>query len=132
VDAAASAENALLPRYWDQEQDALEQDWSQEIVWCNPPYSRPAPFLVKASTACLAVILMRADCLTTHYTSEFPPSYLAVPKGRLSFDRPPGQSATGEAAPFGSVLFLYGGISDTQIRELREADFQVWKHHGET
>jgi phage N-6-adenine-methyltransferase len=132
VDAAANAENALLSRYWDQEQDGREQDWSQEIVWCDPPYSDPAPFLVKASTAGLAAVLLRADSLTTHYAHAHPPSYVAVHKGRIPFDRPEGQGGQGGAAPFGSVLFLYGGISDTHILELREAGFQVWKHHGET
>src|SRR5438477_84289 len=66
VDATANAENALLPRYWDHEHDAMQQDWSQEDMWCNPPYSRPAPFLAKATTAHLAVVLLWADCLTTH------------------------------------------------------------------
>jgi phage N-6-adenine-methyltransferase len=129
VDAAASADNALLPRYWD---DALRQDWSQENVWCNPPYSRPAPFLKKASTAYLAVVLLRADSLTTHYTADCPPSYLAVRKGRIPFDPPPGQSGTGEAAPFGSVLFLYGSVTETQIIALRQEGFQVWKNYVET
>lgn len=108
------------------------QDWSQENVWCNPPYSRPAPFLRKASTARLAAVLLRADCLTTHYADDFPPSYLVVRTGRIPFDSPPGQSGTGEAAPFGSVLFLYGGITETQIIGLVQAGFQVWKNYKES
>ncbi len=38
VDAAAHGSNHKLERYWDLEADGLEQDWSIERVWCNPPY----------------------------------------------------------------------------------------------
>jgi hypothetical protein len=129
VDAAATAENALLPRYWDQAQDALQQDWSQERVWCNAPYSRPARFVAKASTARLAVVLLRADCLANQYAADYPPSYLAVVTGRIPFDPPAGRGGNGRAAPFGSVLCLYGGVTETQILALRQAGFQVWEHY---
>ena len=126
MDGAAVADNALLPRYWS---DALTQDWSKETVWCNPPYSSPAPFLRKASTARLAVVLLRADSLATHYTADHPPSYLAVRKGRIPFEPPPGRSGPSEAAPFGSILFLYGAVTEIQVDELKKAGFQVWRHH---
>lgn len=126
VDAAANAENALLPRYWDQEQDGLTQDWSQERVWCNPPYSAPALFLEKATTSHLSVLLLPGNCLTNHYTHEHPPSYVAVPRGRIAFDRPGGQNGKG-AAPFGTMLFLYGAITQKQICELEQEGFQVWR-----
>jgi site-specific DNA-methyltransferase (adenine-specific) len=132
VDAAANADNALLPRHWDREQDALRQDWSRERVWCNPPYSRPEPFLAKASTAGLAAVLLRADCLTTHYAHDHPPSYVAVCKGRIPFDRPEGQGDQGGAAPFGSVLYLYGVITATEINALKAKGFQVWRFDGAT
>lgn len=127
MDGAANAGNALLPRYWDQDQDGLQQDWSQENVWCNPPYSRPGPFLKKASTARLAVVLLRADCLVTHYTGACPPPYLAVRQGRIRFEPPPGRGATGGAAPFGSVLFLYGAVSEAHVNDLQRAGFRVWR-----
>jgi len=38
IDAAASAENARLPRYWTKEQNGLLQDWTDERVWVNPPF----------------------------------------------------------------------------------------------
>ncbi|WP_205904891.1 DNA N-6-adenine-methyltransferase [Deinococcus sp. S9] len=40
LDAAASHENALCPRYFTKEDDALRQDWGDEIVFVNPPYGR--------------------------------------------------------------------------------------------
>lgn len=48
IDAAASPSNALLPRYWTRETDALAQDWWGERVWCNPPYSNLRPWVEKA------------------------------------------------------------------------------------
>ena len=40
IDAAASHDNAKLPRYWTvDDADALEQPWPEgERVWLNPPY----------------------------------------------------------------------------------------------
>lgn len=40
IDAAASKENALHKKYWTVEDNALEQDWTKEIPFCNPPYGR--------------------------------------------------------------------------------------------
>jgi hypothetical protein len=48
LDAAASAENALLERYFDLETDGLTQSWSRQRVWCNPPYSDIRPWVEKA------------------------------------------------------------------------------------
>lgn len=42
VDAAASRENAKLPRYLTEENDALSFHLFNERVWCNPPYGRGA------------------------------------------------------------------------------------------
>lgn len=39
IDVAASADNALLPRFYDRETDGLRGSWDGETVWCNPPYS---------------------------------------------------------------------------------------------
>ena len=41
VDAAATAANARLERFWTAEDDALSRSWAGERVWCNPPYSHP-------------------------------------------------------------------------------------------
>jgi phage N-6-adenine-methyltransferase len=40
LDAAATKENAKLPKYYTKEDDALGKSWAGERVWCNPPYSR--------------------------------------------------------------------------------------------
>jgi phage N-6-adenine-methyltransferase len=66
VDAAASADNALLPRFWTKGADALRLDWTGERVWCNPPYSAIPDWVTKASTEAaygcpLVVMLLPAD-----------------------------------------------------------------------
>ncbi len=40
LDAAASDWNAKCAHYYDEEDDALKQDWSTfRTIWCNPPFS---------------------------------------------------------------------------------------------
>lgn len=48
VDAAASAENHRLERFWTREDDALARDWAGERVWCNPPHSDIETWVRKA------------------------------------------------------------------------------------
>lgn len=48
LDAAASAENAKLPRYYTRETDGLAQSWRGERVWCNPPFSALPAWVAKA------------------------------------------------------------------------------------
>ena len=40
IDVCASKENAKVNRFFTKEQDGLNQDWTGETVWCNPPYGR--------------------------------------------------------------------------------------------
>jgi len=49
IDVCATHENALLPNYWTEEDDALTKDWSKNICWMNPPYGRGINlFMMKA------------------------------------------------------------------------------------
>ena len=40
IDVCASEWNAKVIRYYTKEQNGLNQDWTGETVWCNPPYGR--------------------------------------------------------------------------------------------
>lgn len=40
LDVCATKENAKAEKYFTKEQDGLQQDWTGETVWCNPPYGR--------------------------------------------------------------------------------------------
>lgn len=38
LDAAADAQNARAPIFFDKAQNGLKQDWGSHVVWLNPPY----------------------------------------------------------------------------------------------
>ena len=40
LDPCADGTNHKCERYFTKEQDGLQQDWSGEVVFCNPPYGR--------------------------------------------------------------------------------------------
>ena len=48
VDVAATHENALCEKHYTKEQNGLRQDWSNEVVWCNPPYQNVLPWVHRA------------------------------------------------------------------------------------
>jgi phage N-6-adenine-methyltransferase len=39
IDAAANEENKLLDRYWSIENPCVINNWTDEVVFCNPPFS---------------------------------------------------------------------------------------------
>ena len=49
LDAAASIENTLCPRFIGEVEDALRTPWAGENVFCNPPYSMLPAFVERAS-----------------------------------------------------------------------------------
>jgi phage N-6-adenine-methyltransferase len=121
VDAAASDENARLPRYWTTADDGLARSWAGERAWVNPPYSHPqlGRWVSKAwqeTGAALIVMLVPANRteqgwwqhLVEPYRdrggalrSEFLP-------GRIRFLRN-GQQVIGanERPPFGCCLLIW-------------------------
>ena len=71
-DVAASDENHLCDKYITEDEDCLSSNWngfgleSGDYVWCNPPYSKPLPFVQKCidESICLgigSVILVNHD-----------------------------------------------------------------------
>lgn len=49
LDAAASKENAVCEKFYDEKTDCLKRWWGKgKHVWLNPPYSSPDPFVKKA------------------------------------------------------------------------------------
>ncbi len=47
VDVCATEDNAKCDKYYTRQDDGLAQDWSGEVVWCNPPYGREMPNWIK-------------------------------------------------------------------------------------
>jgi phage N-6-adenine-methyltransferase len=126
VDAAASDENARLPRYWTAEDDALSQPWADERVWVNPPYSFPnlPAFAGKAwqewmspARPGLIVMLLPANRTEQAWWQEMVEPYRDLPgsdlrceflPGRTRF-LAPGQGGVGpdERPPFGCCLLIW-------------------------
>ncbi|WP_426576716.1 phage N-6-adenine-methyltransferase [Xenorhabdus stockiae] len=53
LDAAASAQNTLCAHYLTERDNALECDWvSHGAIFCNPPYSKIEPWIIKAAIEC--------------------------------------------------------------------------------
>jgi hypothetical protein len=85
-----------------------------------------------AETALLAAVLLPGNCLSTHYAHDHPPSLMAIPRGRISFEPPAGLGGKGGAAPFASVLFLYGVVTEAEVKCLKKKGIQVWRYDGAT
>jgi phage N-6-adenine-methyltransferase len=123
IDAAASPTNARLPRYWTVEDDALEQSWENERVWCNPPYSNIGRWVRKAWTEYLAgcpliVMLLPANRTEQRWWQEMVEDYrdrcpaalrAEFLPGRMRFDRPNAViGPKGDRPPFGCCLLIWG------------------------
>ena len=69
VDACASHKNHLLPKYWTKEDDALQQSWDNEIVYCHPLFDRNIPkFIEKAvKSKCITVFLLPASTNAVYF-----------------------------------------------------------------
>jgi len=120
VDAAASADNAKLPKFWDKQTDALKQDWSKETVWLNPPFSRIEEFLGKAKTATLTVAIVPATALTTRYFASVKSDWMAIPPTRVHFDPPTGVRKKVQHATHGYPFLIYGQPRKEQIAALEQ------------
>jgi phage N-6-adenine-methyltransferase len=119
VDVAAAPHNAKCERFYSIEQDGLAQDWAGERVWCNPPYSDIAPWVVKAngSSAALVVMILPANRTEQRWWQEHVEPHRDKPDGirceflpgRIRFIKP-GQKHVGpnERPPFGCCLLIWG------------------------
>lgn len=118
LDAAATADNALVERYFTREDDALKQDWTDNIVWCNPPYSRGQllQWVTKAQTQPMTttVMLLPADSSTYagQYTAMYAGAILLVNR-RLRFDNEK------SVAKFASWIALFNGTRQDRDKLIR-------------
>ena len=119
VDAAANADNALLPRWWGpdgQYADALGVPWrprfgGPERVYCNPPFSLVDEFIEKAHDEChgdgvLAVLLLKVQTGKKIWRSKiaYGAGNIGMISGRLSYGRPDGESV---GATFDSCIVVF-------------------------
>ena len=109
VDACATDENHKCDHYFTKEQDGLKQDWSGEVVFCNPPYSCIAKWVEKAYREALqdktTVVLLIPARTDTRYFHDFilHRSEIRFIRGRLKFSRHVYN------APFPSMIVIFRG-----------------------
>jgi phage N-6-adenine-methyltransferase len=134
IDAGASPDNALLPRYWTRADNGLAQSWREERVWCNPPYSDVGGWVRKATEehvlGCpLSVLLLPADRTEQPFWQDYIEPHRDRGLGirtefvrkRIKFGLPPdhpdankglanGRGGKYRYPPFGCVLVIFENI----------------------
>jgi site-specific DNA-methyltransferase (adenine-specific) len=107
LDVCASSTNYKVANYFDEETDGLAQDWSNEVIWMNPPYGRvigkwmsKAYEASKAGSKVVCLVPARTDTAWWHdYAMQGKITFI---RGRLKF----GGAKT--PAPFPSALVVFG------------------------
>jgi phage N-6-adenine-methyltransferase len=119
IDACASAENALLPRYWSREDDCRGHSWAGERVFCNPPFSETSSILPKTTEADLAVVLLPVTAIVTIYYCQYPATWMLLPARRMRFIPPPGLNPKNNRTPtLGTLIAVYGNATEEEVRSL--------------
>ena len=110
LDPCASDKNAKCEKYYTKEQDGLSQDWSGEIVYCNPPYGREMSKWIQkcyehfvAGGTAVMLIPARTDTKAFH-EYIYGKAELRFIKGRLHFNN------SENAAPFPSMVVVFNGL----------------------
>ena len=109
LDPCADEYNHKCAKYFTKEQDGLVQDWSGEIVFCNPPYGRGIPHWVKKCyeevhcNGCPCVVMLIPALTDTRYFHDYiyGQAEIRFIKGRLKF----GDSKN--SAPFPSLVVVF-------------------------
>ncbi|MCE4993003.1 DNA N-6-adenine-methyltransferase [Staphylococcus haemolyticus] len=108
LDPCATYENAKCEKYFTEKENGLLQDWSDDVVFMNPPYGREIKHWIKKAyeeslNGAIVVCLIPARTDTTYwhdyiFGKAFDIRFL---KGRLKF----GDSKN--SAPFPSAIVVY-------------------------
>jgi phage N-6-adenine-methyltransferase len=116
LDATAEPETALCDHYFTMDDDALTQDWSHQIVYCNPPYSKLKDFAQKAqeeaSKGATVVMLVPARTDTKAFHDHLSHGEVRLIKGRLKFLQ---EGKEQDAAPFPSMVCVMGKEVEQKI-----------------
>ena len=121
LDAAASEANALCPKYYTKEDDALTKDWVKDAtrIWVNPPYGRSIGKWIKkcqeeAQKGCIVVALIfsRTDTKWWHDHIMGSASMVYLIKGRIKFLTPEGGKANSAPAPSCVVVWIPKFVSN--------------------
>lgn len=114
LDPCATEDNAKCDNFFTVDDDGLKQDWSGNIVFCNPPYGRAIKEWVKKSyeeslknnTTVVMLIPSRTDTIYFH-DFIYGKAEIRFIKGRLKF------GDAKNSAPFPSIVVIYRNIEVT-------------------
>lgn len=108
LDPCATHENAKCEKYFTEKENGLLQDWSDDVVFMNPPYGREIKHWIKKAyeeslNGAIVVCLIPARTDTTYwhdyiFGKAFDIRFL---KGRLKF------GGSKNSAPFPSAIVIY-------------------------
>jgi site-specific DNA-methyltransferase (adenine-specific) len=109
LDACAIAENAKCRLYYTPEMNGLIQDWSNHVVFCNPPYGRKISLWVEKcycesqqeNTKVVMLIPARTDTGYFHRFIYKRATEIRFVKGRLKFGN------VNNSAPFPSMVVIF-------------------------
>lgn len=115
IDVCALPHNAKHPRYFTPEMNGLDQDWSNEVCWMNPPYGREQIKWIekayeesKKGATVVCLIPARPDTKVWH-DIIFPNAEVRFVRGRITF------VGADSPAPFPSALVIFGPRIDTGV-----------------
>lgn len=107
LDACASEANRKCDRYYTREDNGLDKPWRDEVVWCNPPYSKIKAWVEKAENernreGATVVMLVPARTDTQWFHNHvYGKAEVRFLRGRIRF-----QGAE-HNAPFPSMIVIY-------------------------
>lgn len=112
LDPCANEENHKCDKYYSKEQDGLIQDWTNETVFCNPPYGKEIKKWVKKcyeesinnGITIVMLIPARTDTSYFHDYIYHKAKEIRFIRGRLKF----GNSIN--SAPFPSMIVVFQPI----------------------
>lgn len=109
LDPCSTHENAKCKKHYTIEQDGLLQDWSKDVVFCNPPYGRKIAEWVKKcyeenKKGATVVLLIPARTDTAYFHKYIYNQHeIRFIKGRLHFND------SKQGAPFPSMVVVMRG-----------------------
>jgi len=106
LDVCADKHNHKCDRYFSVEDDGLNQDWSGETCWMNPPYSHVSQWIEKAYNesqrgATVVALVPSRTCTKWFHNHVYGKAEIRFIKGRLKF------VGAKNSAPFPSMVVVY-------------------------
>lgn len=124
IDACASLKNRVCEKFFDKDQNGLQQDWQGSFVWVNPPYSQKLEWIEKATAEAkkgARVIMLLPAFTETVFFRELKnrSKWLLFLSGRLVFN----EHEQKDTAKFSSVLAFF----NIQPIEMNDVGWSVEK-----